>query len=79
MAFVYSFFKKSYGVTNHKLNLLDLSGLGLLIFFVKGMSWLIYDLFIEKLFIDIIGFHLVCYYTSLYEPIWSTYVSFLLT
>ena len=40
------------------------SGLGLLIFFVKGMcvliSWLIYDLFIENHFIGIIGLHLVC-------------------
>jgi len=38
-------------------------GLGLLIFFVKGMrviSWLIYDLLIENIFIAIIGFHLVC-------------------
>ena len=41
------------------------SGLGLLIFFVKGMrvliSWLIYDLFIDDHFIDIIDFHLVCF------------------
>jgi len=41
------------------------SGLGLLIFFVKGMrvliSWLILDLFIENHFIGIIGFHLVCF------------------
>ena len=40
-------------------------GLGLLIFFVKEMcvriNLLIYDLFIENLFIGIIGFHLVYY------------------
>jgi len=45
------------------------SGLGLLIFFVKRMyvriSLLIYDLFIENHFIDIIDFHLVCSYNSL--------------
>ena len=43
---------------------MEKSGLGLLIFFVKGMcvliSWLIYDLFIENPFIGIINFHLVC-------------------
>ena len=42
------------------------SGLGLLIFFVKEMcvliSWLIYDLFIENLFIGIIGYHIGCSY-----------------
>jgi len=40
------------------------SGLGLLIFFIKGIrvliNWLIYDLFIENYFIGIIGFHLIC-------------------
>jgi len=45
------------------------SGLGLLIFFVRGMhvliSWLIYDSFIENHFIGIIDFHLVCSYNSL--------------
>jgi len=39
------------------------SGLGLLIFFVKGMrvqiSWLTLDLFINNHLIGIIGFHLV--------------------
>ena len=45
------------------------SGLGLLIFSVKGMcmliSWQIQDLFIENNFIGIIGFHLVCSWKSL--------------
>ena len=51
------------------LIIVEKSGLGLLIFFVKGMcvsiSWLIQDLFIENLFIGIIGFHVVCSQNSL--------------